>query len=211
MHIPDGFLSLPVSLGMIGVTSIVGVISHRRLKIFIEKDQSNIVPLMGCSAGFIFAAQMLNFPILAGTSGHFLGAAFATSLFGPFAAFFILSCVLVIQALFFADGGLVALGANIFCMGFVAPWSFQIIRQCIEKVTKNSKIALFLGAWASVFFASLACSFLLALSGTAPLHPTLFMMGSVHALIGIGEGLITASALLFLQKANVVQVLETKL
>lgn len=210
MHIPDGFLSLPVSCTAIAITIGTGIFSHHRLKIFMEKDQKNLVPLMGCSAGFIFAAQMLNFPVLAGTSGHFLGAAFATSLFGPFAAFFILSCVLTIQSLFFADGGILALGANILCMGIIAPWSFILIRNLTIKLFKNTKTALFIGSWASVFFASMACSFLVALSGTAPLKSILIAMGSVHALIGVGEGLITASSLAFLSKANVIQVLEVK-
>lgn len=209
MHIPDGFLSIPVSCAAIAATMTTGIFAHRRLKVFIERDQRNLVPLMGCSAGFIFAAQMLNFPVLAGTSGHFLGAAFATALFGPFAAFFILSCVLIIQALFFADGGILALAANIFCMGIIAPWSFIIIRKVTRKITKSAKLALLLGSWASVFFASIACSLLVALSGTAPLHSILIAMGSIHALIGIGEGLITASALAFLAKANVIQVLES--
>lgn len=209
MHIPDGFLSLPVSFSSMAVTVAFGFVAHKKMKFQFEKAESNLAPLMGCSAGFIFAAQMLNFPVLSGTSGHFLGAAFATALFGPWAAFFILSSVLLIQALFFADGGLLALGVNVLLMGIVAPWSYFFVSKFTKTLLKNQKVAILLGSWASVFATSIVCSLLLALSDTVPFNAIVIAMGGVHALIGIGEGLITASAVLFVAKSNICQFVET--
>ena len=118
MHIPDGFLSLPVSAGTIALSSSYGVYCHNKIKDNIKKQD---IPLIACVTAFIFAAQMLNFPVLAGTSGHFMGSTLAVFLFGPYISFFIMTIVLVMQALLFGDGGLLAIGANVLNMGVVAP------------------------------------------------------------------------------------------
>lgn len=196
MHIPDGFLNVAtvattyvVSAG--GVSYAVKEV-NKRLK---EKQ----VPMMGVLAAFIFAAQMLNFPVAGGTSGHFLGAALAAVLLGPWAAMLIMTCVLIAQSLIFQDGGLLALGANIFNMGIIAPFSaYFIYRLSVLLLGDNRKGRLIggvVGAWLSVFLASLACAIELAVSGTSPWAVALPAMGGIHALIGIGEAIITGAAL----------------
>ncbi len=196
MHIPDGFLNVAtvaatcaVSAGGIGgAVKMVG----RKLG---EKQ----VPLMGILAAFIFAAQMLNFPVAGGTSGHVIGAALAAILLGPWAAVLIMSCVLIAQSLIFQDGGLLALGANIFNMGIVASFSAYYIYRLVTWLAganrRGTLIGGFAAAWGSVFLASIFCAIELALSGSSPFGVVLPAMAGVHALIGIGEGLITGAVL----------------
>ncbi|MFH1382863.1 MAG: energy-coupling factor ABC transporter permease [Chloroflexota bacterium] len=196
MHIPDGFLNVAtvattyaVSAGGIGTAVRV---TNKKLG---EKQ----VPLMGVLAAFIFAAQMLNFPVAGGTSGHFLGAALAAILLGPWASLLIMSCVLIAQSLIFQDGGLLALGANIFNMGIVASFSGYYVYRFLTLFLGSSRrgmlVSGFAGAWASVVLASVACAIELALSGTSPMQVVLPAMAGVHVLIGIGEGLITGAVL----------------
>ena len=157
------------------------------------------MPLMGVLAAFIFAAQMLNFPVAGGTSGHLIGAALAAILLGPWAAVLIMSCVLLAQSLIFQDGGLLALGANIFNMGIIASFSgYYLYRLAIALLGEGRKgrmISGFIGAWGSVFLASIVCAIELAVSGASPMAVVLPAMAVFHALIGIGEGLITGAAL----------------
>ena len=157
------------------------------------------IPLMGILAAFIFAAQMLNFPVAGGTSGHLIGAALAVILLGPWAAVIIMAAVLVAQSLIFQDGGLLALGANIFNMGIVAGFTAYFVYRLVggfRAVAIKAKLAAgFAAAWASVFAASIAVSMELALSGTAPFGFVLPAMAGVHTVIGIGEGLITVAIL----------------
>jgi cobalt/nickel transport system permease protein len=164
-----------------------------------KKLKEKHVPLMGVLAAFIFAAQMLNFPIAVGTSGHLIGAALAAILLGPWASVLIMSCVLIAQCLIFQDGGLLALGANIFNMGIVASFSAYFLYRLSTTVFGDNKkgrlIGGFIGAWASVILASTACALELVISGTSPLVVALPAMAGIHTLIGIGEGLITGMAL----------------
>jgi len=157
------------------------------------------VPLMGVLAAFIFAAQMLNFPIAGGTSGHLIGAALAAILLGPWASVLIMSCVLIAQCLIFQDGGLLALGANTFNMGIVASFSGYYIYLLASWFLGNDRrgklIGGFTSAWGSVFLASIACAIELAVSGVSPIRVVLPAMAGFHALIGIGEGLITGAVL----------------
>ena len=196
MHIPDGFLT-PVTYATTYAvsTGAIGFGLREARKKLVEKH----VPLMGILAAFIFAAQMLNFPIFGGTSGHFLGAALAAILLGPWAAVIIMSCVLLAQCLIFQDGGLLALGANIFNMGIVACFSsYYIYRLAIRFLGENKRgitLGGLIGAWASVFLAALACGIELWVSGTAPAQVAIPAMAGWHALIGIGEGLITMGVL----------------
>lgn len=196
MHIPDGFLNIAtvattyaVSVG--GVSNAVRV-TNKHLG---EKQ----IPLMGILAAFIFAAQMLNFPIIGGTSGHLIGAALAAILLGPWAGVLIMTCVLIAQSLIFQDGGLLALGANIFNMGIVACFSSYYIYRLVMLLLRNSRKGMlfggFAGAWISVFLASVFCAIELAISGTSPIQLVLPAMAGLHALIGIGEGLITGAVL----------------
>jgi cobalt/nickel transport system permease protein len=196
MHIPDGFLNAATVATTYAVSA--GSISYA-VKEANKKLKEKHVPLMGVMAAFIFAAQMLNFPIIGGTSGHLIGAAIAAILLGPWASVLIMSCVLIAQCLIFQDGGLLALGANIFNMGIVASFSaYYIYRLAISAFGENKKgrlIGGFVGSWFSVVLASIACAIELAVSGASPMAVVLPAMAGIHALIGIGEGLITGAAL----------------
>ena len=189
MHIPDGFLSAPVAIAMWIITGVFVVLAVRRAS---REFDERMVPLMGVLAAFIFAAQAFNFPVAGGTSGHFLGGALAAILLGPWAGLLIMTAVIGLQALVFQDGGLLAMGANIFTMGIVTVWVGYFVYQGLTRF--NRYVAAFLAGWLSVFMASVVASFLLALSGTASLGVVLAAMATVHAFIGVGEGLITAGA-----------------
>jgi cobalt/nickel transport system permease protein len=198
MHIPDGFLNTATAVTTY-VVSTGGVgYSIRQAN---RKLGDRHVPLMGVMAAFIFAAQMLNFPVIGGTSGHLIGAALAAILLGPWAGTLIMACVLIVQCLVFQDGGITALGANVFNMGLVACFVGYYLHRAVVSLTGESRrstlVGGFAGAWASVFVASIACAIELAVSGKSPLGVVLPAMAGVHALIGIGEGLITSAALAF--------------
>jgi cobalt/nickel transport system permease protein len=156
------------------------------------------VPLLGVTAAFVFAAQMLNFPVAGGTSGHFLGAALATILLGPWLACLVLAVVLVVQAFMFADGGVTALGANIFCMGVVGALGSGLMLRAGRTVLPPRRTP-FIGlcgvtAWLAVVVSAAVASVLLAISGTVPLATVLPAMVGVHVFIGIGEAAITVAA-----------------
>ncbi len=196
MHIPDGFLNVATVVTTCAVSA--GSVGYAVKKVNKELGEKN-VPLMGVLAAFIFAAQMLNFPIAGGTSGHLIGAALATILLGPWASMLIMSCVLIAQCLIFQDGGLLALGANIFNMAIVASLSsyyiYRLVTLLVADNRKGKLIGAFAAAWGSVILASIACAVELAVSETSPIGVVLPAMAGLHALIGIGEGLITGVAL----------------
>ncbi len=195
MHIPDGFLGIPVSI-------VLWIVSVAVIAIALRKTHKQLgereIPLMGILAAAIFAGQMLNFSVTGGTSGHLLGAALAVILVGPWAAVLVMTCVVSIQALVFQDGGLIALGANLFNMAIVGVFVSYAIFTLTKKIVKNEKVSLFAGsglaAWMSIFFASLACALELAVSGTSPANIAVPAMAAIHALIGVGEALITIGA-----------------
>ncbi len=203
MHIPDGFLSLVVSLLLWAVSIVVVAYALRRVGRDLNERQ---VPLMGVLAAAIFAGQMLNFTVAGGTSGHLMGAAIATILLGPWAAIVVMTCVVGIQALIFQDGGLIVLGANIFNMGIVGVAVSYMAYTAILRVARGARWGIFTGgfsaAWLSVFVASLAVALELAISGISPANIAIPAMAAVHALIGIGEGLITVGALGFVYAAR---------
>ena len=192
MHIPDGFLNVATVATTYAVSA--GGVANA-VRIANKKLGEKQVPLMGILAAFIFAAQMLNFPVTGGTSGHFLGAALAAILLGPWAAVIIMSAVLIAQSLIFQDGGLLALGANIFNMGIVASFGAYYIYRLAQLLFGDNRrgklIGVFTAAWGSVLLASIACAVELAVSGASPWRVVLPAMAGIHALIGIGEGLIS--------------------
>lgn len=198
MHIPDGFLSLAVSIVMWVISIAVIAIALNRVQ---SQMNERTVPMMGVMAAAIFAGQMLNFPVSGGTSGHLLGAAIATILLGPWAAIVTMTAVVSTQAIVFQDGGLIALGANLFNMAIVGVAVSYSVYNLIKKFLKSEKASVlfsgFLAAWTSIFIASLACALQLALSGTISANISVPAMGGIHAVIGIGEGLITLGALVF--------------
>jgi len=196
MHIPDGFLNA-ATVATTCVVSVGGI--GNAVRVANQKLKERQVPMMGILAAFIFAAQMLNFPVAGGTSGHLIGATLAAILLGPWAAVLIMSCVLIGQSLIFQDGGLLALGANVLNMGIIASfagyYAYRLASSFLGDSRKGRLISGFFGAWSSVFLASAACAIELAVSGASPIAVALPAMLGVHALIGIGEGLITSAVL----------------
>jgi cobalt/nickel transport system permease protein len=209
MHIPDGFLSVP-TLAATGAIS-VGTLAVA-VKMTAKKLGEKHVPLMGILAAFIFAAQMLNFPVIGGTSGHLIGAALAAILIGPWAGAIIMASVLVAQALIFQDGGLLALGANVLNMGIIAVFGAYLIYRATTAMLGDSRksklIAAAAAGWGSVVLSSIAAAVELALSGASPISLVLPSMAGVYALIGIGEGLITVFVLsaVLASRADILQM-----
>ncbi len=204
MHIPDGFLSLPVCLAMGLVSLVILGIALRQVE---RQFADRLVPLMGVSAAFIFAAQMINFPVLGGTSGHLLGGTLAGVLLGPWAGTLAVMVVFGVQALLFQDGGIVALGANLFNMGFVGTFlGYYLYRGVRKLLGGKSWLAMATGtavaSWASVVTASALVAVQLALSGTVNLAVVLPAMIGVHALIGIGEAILTVGVVSFLWRTR---------
>jgi cobalt/nickel transport system permease protein len=195
LHIPDGFLSAGVAAAC-GLAAIAAVAYGLRVA-DVELDEAR-VPLLGVLAAFIFAAQMLNFPIAGGTSGHFLGATLAAVLLGPWLACLVMAVVLVVQAFAFADGGISALGANVLNMGVLGALLAGLLVAAAAKALPRSRV-VFLGAvglvsWLAVMVGAAATSAELAISDTVALGTSLPAMLGVHALIGIGEAVITVAA-----------------
>jgi cobalt/nickel transport system permease protein len=203
MHIPDGFLSVPVAVAMWLISIIVLAYALKRASKDLGERQ---VPLMGVLAACIFAGQMLNFAVAGGTSGHLLGAALAAILLGPWAAVLVLTTVVSVQALIFQDGGLLALGANIFNMAvvgvFVASFAYRSMQRLVGRSRWGVPVSGFVAGWLSVLIAALATALELALSGTSPANIAIPAMGGIYALIGVGEGLLTAGALTVIAAAR---------
>jgi len=200
LHIPDGFLTIIVSLIFWLITIVmVGLAVSKTNKSLGEKQ----VPLMGVMAAFIFAAQMLNFPIAGGTSGHFLGGALAAIVLGPWAGILVMTAVVGVQGLLFQDGGLLVMGANIFNMGILtAVIGFGLYRLVVHQKRGVRLVVAGGGAWIATMAAALVASLQLWLSGTTRLEIVLPAMLGVHALIGVGEGLITVAALAYIEQTR---------
>jgi cobalamin biosynthesis protein CbiM len=195
VHIPDGFIDIKTSAAFSAAAAIAvgGAVKGARNQL---SEQS--APLAGLTAVFIFAVQMLNFPVAAGTSGHLLGAALAMVLVGPYAATLALSVVLIIQAFLFADGGLTALGLNIFNMGVVGVWAsfgiFLILKKLLPKTKSSIVAASFIAALLSVpaAAAGFVVQYAIGANATFSVSAVLGAMIGTHVFIGIGEAIITA-------------------
>lgn len=200
LHIPDGFLSLTVSiLAWIVTVIIVGIAVKQSQKDLNEKQ----IPLMGIMAAFIFAAQMINFPVAGGTSGHMLGGALAAIVLGPWAGILVMTSVVGLQGLLFQDGGLLVMGANILNMGILpAMIGFGLYRIAADRSKGIRTVVVTAGAWISVIAAALLTSIQLWLSGTSPAGVVFPAMLGVHVLIGIGEALITVAAFSFITQVR---------
>ncbi|OKH43651.1 cobalt transporter [Calothrix sp. HK-06] len=204
MHIPDGFISPSVA-------AVTGVASVAALTIGVKRAKNAFgvrsAPILGLTTAFVFAAQMINFPVAGGTSGHLLGGTLAAVILGtPWAATLCIATVLIIQAVLFADGGITALGANILNMGVVGVWVGWSLTQPLLRLLggKRSRLPLAaaVAAGISVVVAAIVASIELALSGTAPINIVLPSMTGIHILIGVGEGLITGGVLTYLATAR---------
>jgi cobalt/nickel transport system permease protein len=192
MHIPDGFLD-PKTAVAGGVVAAVGLgIAVRQVK---RTFPSTCIPQMGLASAFVFAAQMLNFPIVGGTSGHLIGAVLVSILLGPSAAVIVMSSVLILQCLMFADGGITALGANIFNMAIVAPFvgyaAFRLLWRILGPSEQARFTAIAFASWLSTVAAAIACAGQLAVSGTVHWSVVFPAMAGIHMCIGMGEALIT--------------------
>ena len=193
MHIPDGFVSEQINTASAVVsTGVVGYALWRVARDF--KTKSADIMTFAAVSAFIFAAQMLNFAIGGGTSGHFLGAVFAAAMLGPWAACLSLALVLSVQGVFFADGGISALGTNVMNMGIIGGIAgYALYAKALRHMPKVAALAV--ASWSSIVLASAACALELAASGTSPLSTAFPAMVGTHALIGVGEVLITVAAL----------------
>ena len=195
MHIPNGFLDGKTIVSTTAVSAGFLTYAVRRSK---EALRDKYIPLIGVTAAFIFAAQMLNFPIAGGTSGHFMGAAFAVIVAGPYAGALILALVIALQCLIFQDGGLTALGANILNMAIIAPLFAYAVFKGVNKLGNNNIIkntSIFLSGMIAVVAASAFASIELAASGRIAFNIVFPAMTGVHILIGITEGLLTVGAI----------------
>jgi cobalt/nickel transport system permease protein len=195
MHIPDGFLDARTA-AVCGVLSTAGVATA--LRGVNRTMQQGDVPLMGLTAAFVFAAQMVNFPVAAGTSGHLIGGTLAAILLGPWAAIVVITSVLVVQCLLFADGGLLAIGANVFNMALLGAGGGYVLYALLRRIlrgTAGTYMAIAVAAWGSTVLASAACAGELAWSGLAAWDAVFAAMVNVHIVIGAGEAVITALVL----------------
>lgn len=200
LHIPDGFLSLVVSIIFWIATIALLMVATRKTQGELGERQ---IPLMGVMAAFIFAGQMINFPVAGGTSGHLLGGALAAIILGPWAGMLVMASVIGLQALLFQDGGLVVMGANIFDMGLLTALIGFGLYRSVAGQSRSVRLAVAgVAAWLSVMAAALLTSLQLWLSGTSPLAVVIPAMLGVHALIGIGEALITVAALSFIMQTR---------
>jgi cobalt/nickel transport system permease protein len=192
MHIPDGFLTTDVALACAVPAAVAVGVGLRKAGTDLDERR---VPLLGVTAAFVFAAQMLNFPVAGGTSGHFLGAALAAILLGPWLACLTLAVVLGVQAFVFADGGVTALGANILNMGVIGALAVGGMMHFARTLAPKAILPITaIGAWLAVMLGATATSLELAISGTVPLGTVLPAMLATHAVIGVGEAIITVAA-----------------
>ncbi len=202
MHIPDGFLDPKTALAT-GAIAAGGLgLALRQVRLELPPRR---VPLLGLAAAFLFAAQMVNFPVAGGTSGHLIGGALVAALLGPAAAVVVVTTVLLVQCFLFADGGVTALGANILNMGLVAPLGGYAIYRWVGRWLpglRGQVAALAFAGWCSTVLAAVACAGQLAWSGTMPWRVGFAAMAGVHALIGLGEGAISALVLLAIMRTR---------
>jgi cobalt/nickel transport system permease protein len=202
MHIPDGFLSNRIALSMDVLSGATVFYATRRVTI---EGSGRMVPIMGVMAAFVLAAQMLNFPVLGGTSGHLVGGALLSILLGPMAAFLTMATVIIAQALFMQDGGIVALGANMFNIGAITSFSgfamFRILAGS-SSAPKRVGLAAFIAGWGSLMLSAVCCALQLSLSGAVPVRVALGAMTGYHAIIGVAEGGLTAGVLAFLLRVR---------
>lgn len=199
LHAPDGFFSTPVSAVFWVITgAAIGYSAYRASGDFDDRA----IPLMGVMAAFIFAGQMFNFQVPGGTSGHLLGGVLAAVLLGPWAGTIVMASVVAVQGLVFQDGGLVVMGANIFNMGIVGTLGgfamYRSLAALLGGEEKGRLPAAAVAAWIAVFAGAMAAAGQLWISDTASLAVALGAMAGWHALIGIGEALITVAALSFI-------------
>ena len=196
MHIPDGFLSPAICVLMYAISIAFLIWSWRKARFTYSRS---LAPLLAVSSAFVFAAQMINFPILYGTSGHLVGGTFLSVILGPYAAILSMTVVLMMQALFFADGGIFTFGANVFNMAVIGGLSFFLVRFLTKDPKRSGRLflSIFITSLVSVVLGALACGLQIGFSpvfseagGVAVTVPAMLFW---HVLIGLGEAAITAT------------------
>ena len=202
MHIPDGFLDARTCAGTLCLAAAGLACTARRVT---AQWTDRTVPMLGVMAAFVFAGQMVNFPIPGGTSGHLAGGVLAAVLLGPAAASMALTTVLAVQCLLFQDGGITAFGANVVNLALIGVWGGHAVRRVLRRCWRTEVgglVAAGVAAWASVMMAAAGCSIALATAGVAPLRLVAVTMLTTHAVIGVGEAVITTGVLGFVVKVR---------
>ena len=203
MHAPDRLFSAPVNAVFAIVVVTLLAVAVRRIS---RGHDHRTVPMMGIMAAFVFAAQMLNFPVGVGVSGHLVGGTLTAILLGPWAGTVVMAAVVIVQAVVFQDGGITVLGPNIFNMGVVGTLLAYLVYRVVvgRSIRRPARVtgAAFFAAWLAVVVASVLICMQLSISGTAALGRVLPVMVSVHAAIGLGEGLITAGIVAFVLRTR---------
>ncbi len=200
MHIPDGFIDLKTAAvtGALSAGGLAGAIYGVK-----RYFKARVIAMMGVMSALIFALQMINFTIPGGTSGHLLGGALAAIILGPHAGAIAIAVVLIVQALIFMDGGIVALGSNIFNMAIVGVYGSFLIYWLLSKISKSRWmffIAIGAASWLSVVAASFFAALELGISGTYAIGITMKAMLGIHAIIGLGEAAITIAVISFINR-----------
>ncbi len=203
MHIPDGFITPTTAVAMFGISIVFLAFAWKKVRAEYPKS---FAALLAISSAFVFAAQMISFPIGFGTSGHLVGGTFVAVLLGPWAGMLSMTIVLLMQAVFYADGGLIAFGANVFNMAVIGALSFFLVKFLNRSSTSRKRFvsSVFLASWLSVVVGSLSAAFQIGISpvfaeagGIWVVAPAILFW---HVLIGLGEGTITTSLLVSLQR-----------
>ena len=193
MHLPDGFLTPEVWVPLWALAAAVLAFSVWRVN---QRLEDRHVPLLGVLAAFVFAAQMLNVPVAGGTSGHVVGGVLIAVFVGPLAGSLVMASILAVQALFFQDGGITTLGANILNMGLIGTilgyWLYLLISRGVGG-ERGRMVGAGVAAWVAIVLGSVACSLELAASGTSPLGVALPAMVGYHVVIGVVEALATVA------------------
>ncbi len=198
MHVPDGFIDVPTSLGASAVAAVGIAVSLRGAR---RELDDRTAPMAGLVAAFVFAAQMINFPIAAGTSGHLLGGVLAAVLVGPYTGALCIAVVLLVQGLFFADGGLTALGVNITDMAVVGVGVGYLVFLALVKLLPKTRTSLVAATAVSAFLsvpaaaAAFTALYAVGATSTIPVGTVLTGMVGIHLLIGLGEAAITAATI----------------
>jgi cobalt/nickel transport system permease protein len=200
MHIPDGFLSAPIWLSLDAAAVPALAWCARRSRGRVEETR---VPLLGVMGAFLFAAQMINFPVAPGTSGHLVGATLLAVLFGPHAAALVMAAILLVQALLFQDGGVTALGPNFWNMGLIGCFVGYLPYALSLRAGGRLRLpAVFLGAWLAVVSGSIAVAAELTWSGVAPPALLFTSLAGIHAVTGLVEGALSVAVIRMIEKLN---------
>ncbi len=202
MHLPDGFLSIEVWAPLWVAAILILACAVRKTSKRLEDKR---VPLLGVLAAFVFAAQMLNVPVAGGTSGHLLGGVMTAVFVGPLAGSIVMSSIFIVQGVFFQDGGITTMGANIVNMGLIGTIAGYFIYLGIRKILKGNRgvvVGAGVAAWIAVVLASTATSLELVASGTSPVGIVLPAMTAIHVIVGVIEAAVTTAVIGFVLKTR---------